>query len=323
MRPLRRTPLAVATALVAVGVQFSGADFVSGSADPGNALSAHADWSAPAASASAIAKTAGGVAGYIKQGGTYYVYANVADGGNPATGTATVTTNLSSLSSGAGSVTLAAGSYAVDGVAYNFRSASLTAKSSLSAAAYAYTLALADVGGNSTSQTGFSVTVDNTAPTAANVQTVNVAGGTIGRPDLGDQVVLTFSEPIDPDTILAGWSGAATNVVVRITEGGAGNDALTVRNTTNSAQLPLGSVNLARTDFVTATRDFGASGTAATMAQSGNAITLTLGTPSGTTGTVTTAAAMIWTPSATATDRAGNAAATTARTETGTSDVDF
>jgi hypothetical protein len=32
---------------------------------------------------------------------------------------------------------------------------------------------------------------------------------------------------------------------------------------------------------------------------------------------------MIWTPSATATDRAGNAAATTARTETGTADGDF
>jgi hypothetical protein len=32
---------------------------------------------------------------------------------------------------------------------------------------------------------------------------------------------------------------------------------------------------------------------------------------------------MIWTPVATATDRAGNAAAVTARTETGTSDLDF
>jgi hypothetical protein len=323
MRLLRWLPLAPLTALMAVGVQFSGATFVSDSADPANALSAHADWSAPAASASAIAKTAGGATGYIKQGGTYYIYATVADSGNPATGTATVTTSLSSVSTGAGTVPLTAGSYTVGGVAYNYRSASLTAKSSLTATAYPYALTLTDAGANSTSQSGFSVTVDNTAATAANVQTVNVAGGTSGKPDFGDQVVLTYSEPIDPNTILAGWSGATMNVVVRITEGGVGTDALTVRNTTNSAQLPLGSVNLARTDFVTATRDFGASGTPATMVQSGNTLTLTLGTPSGTTGTATTAAAMIWTPSATATDRAGNATATATRTETGTSDVDF
>lgn len=323
MRPFQWIALSGLFVVLAGGVQFSAAAFVSDSANPNAALSAHADWTAPAASTSAVGKTAGGTTGFIKQGGAYYVYANVSDPGNPPTGIASVAGNLNTISTGAASVALTAGSYAAGGAAYNYRSAAQTARASLTAGSYAYTLALADAGANSATQSGFAVTVDNTAPSASNVQTVNVAGGTTGKADLGDQVVLTFSEPIDAETILAGWSGAATSLVVRITEGGAGSDALTVRNVTSSVQLPLGSVNLARTDYVTATRDFGASGTASQMVQSGNAITLTLGTPSGTTGTAAATAAMIWTPVATATDRAGNAAAVTARTETGTADLDF
>jgi hypothetical protein len=320
---LRWIPYAVLPALVAVGVQFSGATYVASSGDPSNALSAHSDWSVPVASASAIARTTAGATGSIKAGASYYVYASASDTGNPASGVASVTANVTTLTTGGSSVALTAGSYTVGATTYSYRSAAQTAKATLTAGSYAYTLTLADTASNSATQSGFSVTVDATAPTAADVQSANAAGGTAGKPDAGDRVVLTFSEPIDPSSILAGWTGAATNVVVRITEGGAGNDALTVRNTTNSAQLPLGSVNLARIDFVTATRDFGASGTAGTMVQSGNAITLTLGTPSGTTGTGAGAAAMIWTPVATATDVAGNAAAATARTETGTADLDF
>ncbi len=319
----RWIPPCVLSVLAAMGVQFSRAAFVASSSDPSNALGAHSDWSVPVASASAIARTTAGATGSIKAGASYYVYATVGDTGNPASGVATVTANVTALTSGGGSVALTAGSYTVGATTYTYRSAAQTAKASLTAGSYAYTLTLADADSNSATQSGFSVTVDATAPSAADVQSTNLAGGTAGKPEAGDRVVLTFSEPIDPRSILAGWTGAATSVVVRITEGGAGNDALTVRNMTNSAQLPLGSVNLGRTDFVTATRDFGATSTAATMTQSGNAITLTLGTPSGTTGTGAGAAAMIWTPVATATDIAGNAATTTARTETGTADLDF
>jgi hypothetical protein len=316
-------PLTALSVLVAVGVQFSGATFVTSSSNPGNALSAHSDWTVPVASASAIARTTAGATGSIKAGASYYVYATVSDTGNPASGVASVTANVNTLTTGGSNVALTAGSYAVGGTTYTYRSAAQTAKSSLSAGSYAYTLTLADAATNSATQSGFSVIVDATAPSAADVQSANVAAGTVGKPEAGDQITLTFSEPIDPFSILAGWTGAATGVVVRIADGGAGNDTLTVRNAANSAQLPLGSVNLARTDFVTATRDFGASGTAATMTRAGNAIALTLGTPSGTTGTAAAAAAMIWTPVSTATDVAGNAATTTARTETGTSDRDF
>jgi hypothetical protein len=103
--------------LAVAGVQFSAAGFTSSSTNPGSSLSAKSDWSPPAAGASVIAKTAGGPGGYIKQGGTYYVYANVTDSGNPPAGTASVTANVSSITTGQTAATLAAGSYTADGAA--------------------------------------------------------------------------------------------------------------------------------------------------------------------------------------------------------------
>jgi hypothetical protein len=234
-----------------------------------------------------------------------------------------VTANVSTITTGQAAATLAAGSYTVDGATYNYRSAALTANATLTAGSYAYTLALTDAAGNSTTRTGLSLTVDNTAPSATDVQATNATGGTTGKPELGDQLVLTYSESMDPTSILAGWAGAVTNVVVRITDGGGGNDVLTVRNAANTAQLPLGSINLGRKDFVAATRDFGATGTASQMTPNGSAITLTLGTPSGTTSTAAGTGSMVWSPSATATDRAGNPCSTATKTESGTVDLDF
>jgi hypothetical protein len=306
------------------GVQLSMASFTSdATSNGGNSVMTNADWIAPAAASSVIAKAAGGTAGAIAKSGAYYVYANVSDSGNPASGVSAVTANVNTISNSGGSVALTGGSYTAGGLAYNYRSALLTAKSNVVAGATAYAITLADTGGNSATQSGFSVNVDNTVPTGSDVQTTNTAGGTTGKPELGDVLRVTYSEPIEPISIQAGWTGAAAGVVVRIADGGAGNDILTVRNAANSAQLPIGSVNLGRGDYVTATRDFGASGTASQMAQTGNVIAITLGTASGTTATAAATAAMIWTPSATATDTAGNASTTTAKTETGTADRDF
>ena len=88
-------------------------------------------------------------------------------------------------------------------------------------------------------------------------------------------------------------------------------------------QLPIGSVDLVGTAYVTANRDFGATGTASIMVQSGAAITITLGTPSGATGTQAPTGTMAWTPTATVTDRAGNACTTTVANETGAADIEF
>ncbi len=295
--------------------------YTSNATSNGNELVAAADWVAPSASASVIGKSQGGVAGYIKQGGTYMVYANVSDSGAPASGIAGITANAGTLTTAQTAAALSAGPFTIDGVAYSHRSATLTANATLAAGTYSYALTSKDLAGNSRTQSGYTVIVDNTAPTAADIQTANKSGGTAGRPELGDSITYAFSEPIDPSSILANWNGAATSVVVRITN--TTNDPLTVFNAANTAQLPLGSVSMGRNDYVTASATFGASGTASTMVQSGNSITITLGTASAGPSTAASTGTMTWTPSASAYDRAGNAETTTARTETGAVDREF
>jgi hypothetical protein len=280
-----------------------------------------ADTLPPVVSSTVIAKTSQYVPGFVRQGGTYYVYANVGDAGCAPSGIATVTANVSTLTTGSVAVPLVAGSFSVGGVAYNRRSASITANAVLAAGAKAFSITSTDIATNSQTQSGYSVTVDNSAPAASDVQAAN-GGAIAGKPEAGDTITLTYSEIIDPESVLAGWTGAATNVVVRIATAGGG-DLVTIRNAANSAQLPLGQVDLAGTQYVTTDRDFGATGTASSMVQSGASITITLGTPSGATGTQGPTKTMAWTPSATATDRADNACQTTVANETGTADVEF
>jgi hypothetical protein len=287
----------------------------------GNELLAAPDWVAPTVSASVIAKSQGGVAGYIHQGGSYNVYANATDGGAPASGINAIGANVGTITNGQTAAALGSGSFTAGGVSYGFRSAVLTANAALAAGTYTYSLNSTDRAGNNRAQSGYSVIVDNTAPSASDIQAANKAGNTAGKPELGDTITFTFSEPIDPSSILAGWSGAATNIGVRINNGNP--DALTVWNAANTTQLPLGSVALGRTDYVSGAATFGATGTASTMVQSAAAITLTLGTASSGPTTAASTGTMTWTPSASAFDWAGNAESTTARNESGTADKEF
>jgi len=277
------------------------------------------DTTPPVVGSSVISKTTPYVPGFIRQGGTYFVYANVTDAGS---GVATVRANVSNVTTGQTSVALVAGSFSIGGVSYNYRSASVTANAVLTAGAKTYTITATDVATNSVTQSGFSVTVDNTQPAGSAIATTNVGGGVVGRPDLGDTITLTFTEQIDPQTVLAGWTGTSTSVVVRITQAGGG-DTLTIRDATNVSQVSLGSVNLGGTNYVTTTRDFGATGTASSMSQSGASITIVLGTPSGAVATQATTTTMVWTPAAAATDRAGNACLTTVVNEAAPADIDF
>jgi hypothetical protein len=308
--------------LVAVSGGVWGA-FSASTANPGNELRSAPDFVAPTADRSVIQKTEGGAAGFIRRGGTYRVHANVTDSGNPSSGITSVTGSLSALTAGQAAAALSSGTFSAAGQSYNYRSASLTASATLAAGPSTYSLTSTDGAGNNATQTAYTVTVDNTAPTASDIQTANKSGGTGGRPEIGDTAILTFSEPIDPNSVLAGWTGAATSVVARIDNNTPTNDRFAVYNAANTTQLPVGTVNLGRTDYVFASATFGASGTASTMTQSGNAITITLGTASSGPTTAAATGAMIMSPSATATDRAGNAESTTSRTETGSADRDF
>jgi hypothetical protein len=296
-------------------------DVAGNTASPAS-FSVTVDNTLPTASASVVAHSSAGAK--IKAGGTYFVYANASDAGS---GVDTVTANVNSITTGQTAVALTAcsSSCTVGGITYAYKSASLTASAGLAAGSVTYTITATDAAGNATSATSFTGTVDNTAPTASGIATAN-AGATAGKPELSDTVTLTFSEQIDPATVLAGWSGSSTPIVARISNAGAGqHDKVTFWNSANSAQLPLGSVDLGQAGYVGtgATITFGASGTASTMVQAGAVVTITLGTPSATANRVTTNTTMIWSSSTTPADLAGNLASGNSFTETGTPDAEF
>lgn len=278
-----------------------------------NSFSAAPDQRAPEVARSVVGKAEGGEVGFIRPSGEYFIYGQVDDVGSPPSGVASVQGSVFNAP-------LVAGGFSADGASYNYRTAQRPATGA-SPGTYDYGLIVEDNAGNGATRAGYSVVVDGTAPTASDVQATNRSGGISGRPELGDSIAYTASEPIDPQSVLTGWSGAATNVVVRINQ--AGNlDTLTVFNAGNTTQLPLGTVAL-KGNYVGATTNFGATGTPSSMVRSGDTITITLGTPSATAMTVTTNLQMTWTPVSTPYDRAGNPLSATARNETGTNDRDF
>lgn len=327
----RAVRVLLAVALVA-GAPAALAAFTSTSA-ASNTIGTAADWLPPSVSSTVIAKQTGYLAGSIKQGGTYYVYANVADSGNPASGIASVRTDESAITTGQTNVSLSSGSYSVNGVSYNYRTALQTADGSLSGTKN-YTITSADVLGYSQLQSGYTVTIDNTVPSASDIQTTNHAGGVSGRAEIGDTIIFTFSEPIDPHSIISGWTGASTNVVVYLEDGGCtlilcSADWIDIYY--GGSQLnSLGAVDLNHSGYTGGSllgsqppTLFGATGTPSTMVQSGATITIMLGTRSGSgadTGGTTT---MQWDPPTTPYDAAGNANNGTARNEQGGGDPEF
>ena len=321
MRPLPRHPIALVLAIGVTGtaVGLTAAAFSATTSEQID-VAAAPDWTAPTVGSTVIGKATGGETGYLRQGAanTYHVYANVTDSGNPAAGVGTVTADVSTISAGQTSVSLTAGSYTAFGVSYGYRTATpIAPNTTVSAGSKAYTIAAVDLASPANTLSppaNGSVIVDNTLPTPTSISTTN-AGGTAGRPVQNDTITFTWDDPIDPESILAGWTGGATACVVRLNNNIAatgGNDQLLIANAANSAVLPLtnaNGVNLGTTGYTTAARTFGASGTASSMTRSGNSITITLGTQSGNAAT-SAAGQMIWNPSATATDRAGNASGT-------------
>ena len=328
MTPRRKAPAALAAlALLGVVTGLTWAAFASTTSNSGNALSAYADWTPPLVNSTTIQKTTGGIPaggqpGAIKQGGSYRVYANVADdpSGNPPAGVASATANVSSLTTGQTAVALSTtgGPFTVAGTSYAYGSASLTANNPLTAGAKTYSITATDSASpaNSRTLTNFPVTVDNTAPSGTDVTTTNKTGGTVGKPEQGDTIKFTYSETMDPYTILDNWTGASTNVTVRILDDAtstSSHDEVAIYDSANTTRLKLGPatgtvVDLGRTNSVSATATF----TNSTTVQSGGNITITLGTlSSGTPITETGSRNPIWNPSASALDPAGNASSTT------------
>ena len=86
---MRRRYLALLlVVLVAAAAIGSGRTFAAFSATTANSssLSSTADFIAPAVTRASVSKQTGYAPDYIHQGGTYYVYAQVTDSGNPSSG---------------------------------------------------------------------------------------------------------------------------------------------------------------------------------------------------------------------------------------------
>jgi hypothetical protein len=126
---------------------------------------------------------------------------------------------------------------------------------------------------------------------------------------------------MEPESIVAGWSGASTNVTVRIVDNSV-NDLVQIWNDVNGTQLPLGVINT-QGNYVTSTATFGASVTRSTMVQNNGVITITLGTLNSGTTRTNNNDTQLWTPSSAATDLAGNNCDVSVVTELGILDPDF
>lgn len=172
-----------------------------------------------------------------------------------------------------------------------------------------------DVAGNVSISLLTNRVVDNTAPTGVDVQTVE-GGGTTGKPETGDQIVLTWSEPVLASSVLAGWTGAPASVTVRFTNGNP--DVVTVWDSTDSTQTSLGSIESGK-KYVTANVNF----TGSTMTMSGNKITVTLGTPSGPTSTAAGITTLKWITSTALADPTGNPIVAATVSESGAADMDY
>ena len=280
----------------------------------GAGITVAVDVAPPTITAQTIAKTTGYSAGAIKQGGTYYVYATVTDPA-PSSGISSVTANVNNVTTGSIAVNMVVGVYSVNGVSYNYRSASLTANAVLAAGAKTFSVTATDNVALATTVSG-SVTVDNTAPAASDVQSGN-GGGTAGKIQVNDTIVFTFSEAIDPGSVMGGFTGASTPVTLRFQTTGGG-DNVRIFNAANTLLLPLNRLNLGGTAYITT------SGTGTgSMSMTGSTITITItGMGTAVSGTAP-ASTMSWVVNAGMYDQAGNACPAVTKTQTGGPKVNF
>jgi hypothetical protein len=158
--------------------------------------------------------------------------------------------------------------------------------------------------------------VDNTAPTAVDIQSANTSGGTAGKPEQGDTMTFSFSEQIAPGTIVAGWNGTGTRTVT-VTMDTGNHLSMT------GATLINGFVTIGGAGYVQSGKTVVFSNS--TISQSGSTVTLTLGTPDKpqflNTGSAGNSS---WPVAAGLTDMAGTALVTpVTQTETGASDAEF
>jgi hypothetical protein len=250
------------------------------------------------------------------------------DPGSPLSGTVTLTATASDTGgSGVASVRLqysASGTGAWNDICTDTASPYSCAANTtgVADALYDFRSIATDVAGNAgTSATVAARRVDNLVPSGSDVQTGD-GGGTPGVIQTGDWLRLTYSEAIDPASIVAGWSGTGSQSVhVRFTHHNQG-DRVMIYNAANTAALPLaaGSGVVLDADYLASSATF-----AGTLTTTGSTFTVTLGarTAGAVNATAPGAGTMTWSPSNGARDFVGKACSTTNRTESGAADAEF
>jgi hypothetical protein len=149
------------------------------------------DSSRPSVTAAVVAMASPATVGWVHRSGSYTVYANAADAGSPASGIATVTANVSSLTPGTTSLALPActSSCSVGGVTYGFKSAATVAGSAVADGSSSVSLSAADKAGNTASGSA-SVTADSTPPTVTGAAVVNSSPSDVGYVKPGNTYVV-------------------------------------------------------------------------------------------------------------------------------------
>jgi len=196
-------------------------------------FSVTADNTNPTASAAVVVASATSGVGYVRQGGTYVVYANAADGGSPASGIATVTADVSTLNSGvtALSVPKCTSSCSIGGVTYGFKSAVTTAGSSVTQGAFSFPVTATDKAGGTGSFTA-SGTVDNTAPAVSAAAVVSTSSSTPGFIKSGGSYIV-YANAADGGAPASGIS----TVKADVSGATAGQTALSLSACTSSCTI--------------------------------------------------------------------------------------
>ncbi len=126
------------------------------------------DTTAPTVSTEIVATTGTDPVGFVKASGGYIVYANVTDTGS-GVNAATITANVSNVTSGDTAIALTACGGCGPSSAYSYESTTLTATGTDTNGNLTYSVSAKDNAGNTGSSSGANVQVDNTGPSVATV----------------------------------------------------------------------------------------------------------------------------------------------------------
>src|SRR5581483_934206 len=256
--------------------------------------------------------------GSLSQGSKSFTVTGVDNVANSGTNDTTPTfTGACSNGDGNVTVTVKQGSTTVQtpSGACSAGSYSITA-SALGENSYTAQASQTDAALNTGSSSTNTFTVDTAAPTVSSVSLSN-GGGTAGRLDDGDTIVITFSEQMSVSSFCSTWSGDTSNqsingnnqVTVTLSDGGGSSDSVTVSSST--CTFNFGSISLGSTGYVTGgSRSYSGNGSSASTIAwnaSQRKLTITVGN-NGTGGTIGTVASSTATynPSSSITDSAGN-----------------